>query len=192
MFLRFLKILLYVFFWFLFPTIFKGKRNIPKGKVIFICNHTSNVDPIIVELSCWKEKFYLSKKELFKNKLVGGILKNMNTIPIDRGKTDLNAIKMSLKILNKGKALVIFPEGTRNKTNETLGEVKAGAAMFAIKAKAPIVPIWIKKKAKLFRFNVLQFGKPFTLEEFYDQKLNNTVLNQAGKIIGEKLLKNRF
>jgi 1-acyl-sn-glycerol-3-phosphate acyltransferase len=192
MLLRFLKVLLYVFIWILFPTIFKGKRNIPKGKVIFVCNHTSNMDCIIVEMSAWKEKFYLAKKELFKSKLVGGFLKRMNTIPIERGKTDLTAIKTSLKLLNKEKAIVIFPEGTRNKTNEALGEVKSGAAMFAIKAKAPIVPIWIKKKPRIFCLNYLRFGKPFTLEQFYDKKLDNEVLDQAGQIIGEKLLENKI
>lgn len=192
MLLRFLKVLLYVFIWLMFPTIYKGKKNIPKGRTIFICNHTSNIDSIIVEMSCWKEKHYLAKKELYRAKFVGGFLKKMNTIPIERGKTDLTAIKTCLKLLNKEKALVIFPEGTRNKTEEALGEVKSGAAMFAIKAKAPIVPIWIKKKPRLFCLNTLRFGKPFTLEQFYDKKLNNEVLDEAGKIIGEKLLENKI
>ncbi|MDD4111239.1 MAG: lysophospholipid acyltransferase family protein [Clostridia bacterium] len=192
MLLRLLKVILYVFLWIMYPTIYKGKKNIPKGKVIFISNHTSNADPIIVEMSAWKEKFYLVKKELYKNKFIGGFWKRMNTIPIDRGKTDLSAIKAALKVLNRGKSLVIFPEGTRNKTGEELGAVKSGAAMLAIKAKSPIVPIWIKKKPRLFCPNSLRYGKPFTLEQFYDKKLDSEVLNQAGKIIAEKLLENKY
>lgn len=192
MLLKFLKVILYPILWLIYPTIFKGKENIPEGRAIFICNHTSNVDAIFVELSSWKDKYYLSKKELFKNKFAGGFLKRINAIPIERGKIDLTAIKTCLKLLNKEKALVIFPEGTRNKTEEALGEVKSGAAMFAIKSKAPIVPIWIKKKYKIFHTNTLRFGKPFTLEEFYDKKLDNEMLDKAGKIIAEKMLENRI
>lgn len=77
-------------------------------------------------------------------------MKFVHAIPIDRGKTDLNAIKLSMRVLNDEKVLTIFPEGTRNKTEQELSEVKAGAAMFAIKTKTPIVPVWIKKKPKVF------------------------------------------
>ena len=119
-------------------------------------------------------------------------MRQMRTIPIQRGKLDLTATKSALKVLKQGKGLVIFPEGTRNKTDKTLGSIKAGAAMFAIKSQSPIVPIWIKKKPKLFRCNVLQYGKPFILEEFYDKKLNAETLEKASKIIETKLLENKI
>lgn len=192
MLLKFLKVILYIFIKIFFPTSYKGKNNIPKGRAIFICNHTSNVDPILIELSSWKEKYYLAKKELFKNKFVGGFLKRINTIPIERGKTDIGAIKNSLRILNNEKGLVIFPEGTRNKNGESEGSIKVGAAMFAIKSKSPIVPVWIKKKPRLFRFNVLKYGEPFTLEEFYDKKLDNETLEKAGEIIEKKFFENKI
>lgn len=191
MLLRFVKIVLYVFLRCLYPTSFRGKKNIPKGRVVFICNHTSNVDPILVELSSWKNKFYLAKKELYRNKVIGGFLKRLNTIPIDREKTDFNAIKNALKVLNKEKALVIFPEGTRNKEQKE-APIKAGAAMLAIKSKSPIVPIWIKNKPRLFRFNKLRYGEAFTLEEFYDKKLDSETLEKAGNIIEKKFLENKF
>lgn len=119
-------------------------------------------------------------------------MKFVNAIPVDRGKTDLNAIKLSMRVLNDEKVLTIFPEGTRNKTEQELSEVKAGAAMFAIKTKTPIVPVWIKKKPKVFRPNTLRFGKAFTLEEFYDQKLTAEVMEKAGQKIAEKLLENKI
>jgi hypothetical protein len=49
-----------------------------------------------------------------------------------------------------------------------------------------------KEKTKVFRFNVLRFGKPFTLEQFYDKKLDSEVLNEAGEIIAEKMLENKI
>ena len=191
MFLIILKILLYPWVWLMFPTVFKGNKNIPKGKCIFVCNHTSNVDPVLMILSTWRKQYFLAKKELFKCWFMRLVMKIAHGICIDRGKTDLKAIKESIKVLNEGKILTIFPEGTRNKTCSELGEVKAGAAMFAIKTKTPIIPVWISKKPKLFRPNKLVFGKPFTLEEFYNKKLDSQLLEEGGKIIGQKLLENK-
>lgn len=119
-------------------------------------------------------------------------MKFANAISIDRKKTDIKAMKTSIKVLNKGKVLTIFPEGTRNKTEEDLSEVKAGAGMFAIKTKTPIVPVWIKKKPRPFMPNTLQFGKPFTLDEFYDQKLNSETMEKVGEIVAQKLLENKI
>ncbi len=192
MLMSFLKFLLYIPFWIMFPTFFKGKKNVPKGKVIFVANHRSNMDIVVLNMALLRNQKMLAKKELFKNKLVGGFFKRMGCIPVDRGQTDLNAIKLSLNVLKKGKILTIFPEGTRNRTNAELGEVKTGACMLAIKAKSPIVPVWIKKKPKLFCFNVLRFGKPFTLEEFYNSKLDKNTLNSAGEILEKKILENKF
>ena len=186
-----LKVILYPIIWLLFPTIFKKTKNIPKGRAIFICNHKSNIDPIILILSTWRKQFFLAKKELFKNKFLKLVMKIANAIPIDRGKTDLSAIKKGINVLNKGNILTIFPEGTRNKTESELSEIKAGAALFAIKTKTPIVPIWIEKKPRIFRLNSVKFGTPFYLEEFYNQKLDAEKLDKASLIIAEKLLINK-
>lgn len=186
-----LKVILYPIIWLLFPTIFKKTKNIPKGRAIFICNHKSNIDPIILILSTWRKQFFLAKKELFKNKFLKLVMKIANAIPIDRGKTDLSAIKKGINVLNKGNILTIFPEGTRNKTESELSEIKAGAALFAIKTKTPIIPIWIEKKPRIFRLNSIKFGTPFYLEEFYNQKLDAEKLDKASLIIAEKLLINK-
>lgn len=190
--LVFFKILLYIPIWLLFPTIFKGTKNIPKKNAIFVCNHRSNVDAILLVMSTWRKQKFLAKKELFKSKFFGGILKSFGAIPIDRQKTDLNAIKLSLNVLKKGKILTIFPEGTRNKSDLDLGEVKTGACMLAVKSHSPIVPIWIKKKPKPFCLNVIKFGKPFYLDAFYDRKLDKDALNDAGEILSQKILENKI
>lgn len=192
MFLNIVKFLVFPFAWFLFPTVYKGTRNIPKGKAIFVCNHTSNADPVVLVMSTWRKQYFLAKKELFKNWFMRGLMKFAHAFPIERGKTDLKAMKTSIKVLNNNNVLTIFPEGTRNKTEADLSEVKAGAAMFAIKTKTPIVPVWIKKKPLPFRPNTLRFGKAFTLEEFYDQKLTAEVLEKAGQKVAEKLLENKI
>lgn len=171
-----------------FPTKIVGKKNIPKGACIISSNHTSNMDAVVFAVNTWEKKYYLAKKELFKNKVFGGFLKSLGAIKIDRQANDITAIKQCLKVLKDNKKLFIFPEGTRVKNeNMELGEVKHGVAMFAVKAKVPIVPMFITKKPKIFRRNKIFIGEPFELQEFYGKKLASEELDSAGDIVAEKM-----
>ena len=172
----------------LYPTKFIGKKHIPKGACIIASNHTSNMDVVNLATHTWEKKYYLAKKELFKSKFSGKILKIWGGIPIDRQGNDLGAIKESLKVLKNGKKLVIFPEGTRQQNEDmSLGEVKQGATMIAIKAKVPIVPMFILQKPRAFRKNKVFVGQPFELEEFYGKKLSAEELENASKIVEDKI-----
>ena len=172
----------------LFPTKIIGKKNIPKGACILSCNHTSNMDAVIFAVKTWEKKYYLAKKELFENKFVGFFLKKFGGIRIDRQANDVTAIKNCLKVLKDNKKLFIFPEGTRvHNENMELGEVKQGVAMFAIKAKVPIVPMFILRQPKIFRRNKIFIGKPFTLEEFYGKKLDSIELEKASELVALKM-----
>lgn len=180
MFFWFVKILAFIPFWILFPTKIKKFAKIPKGKCIFVANHRSNIDPLIMLNVFWREQNIVAKKELYKNKVFSLVLKGMKTIPINREKVELSTVKHCLTVLKKNKILTIFPEGTRNKTNNILGEIKEGAGLFAIKGNAPIVPIWIKKKPRPFCLNTIYVGEPFVLTK--------DDLDDSSKIIAEKLL----
>ncbi len=172
----------------LYPAKFHNKKNIPKGPCIIACNHTSNLDAVLLVIHTWEKKYYLAKKELFKGKCFGGFLKLMGAVKIDRQGTDVTAIKKSLKILKDGKKLVVFPEGTRvNNENMELGEIKQGVAMFAVKGKVPIVPMFISRKPKLFRKTHFFVGEPFTLEEFYGKKLDSEELEKASECVAQKM-----
>jgi 1-acyl-sn-glycerol-3-phosphate acyltransferase len=97
-----------------------------------------------------------------------------------------------MKALKENKKLFIFPEGTRLKDDtKDLGELKSGLALIAIKTKTPIVPIWIKKRPKLFRKSVYVIGKPFELSEFYGQKLDEETLKKANEIVKQKMLEQK-
>lgn len=189
---HFVQILLTIPVRMCFPAKFIGKQNIPKGACIISSNHTSNLDAVLLAVHTWEKKFYVAKKELFKNKLFGSFLKSVGAIKIDRQSTDVGAIKNCMKTLKEGKKLVIFPEGTRHENeNMELGEVKHGVAMFAIKAKVPVVPMFIAKKPRFWRKTTVVIGEPFTLEKFYGKKLDNETLTEASAIIAEKMEKLR-
>lgn len=183
------RILLYIPLSILHPTFIKGRKNMPKGKAILSCNHRSNWDIALYMLHTSRRPKIMAKKELFKNKFMGGIVKSMGGFPIDREGNDMQAIKLCFKTLKDGKQLFVFPEGTRLKDQtKEIGELKSGMAMIAIKTKTPIVPIWIEQKPRLFRKSVYHIGKPFELDEFYGKKLDEQTLNQANDIVKEKML----
>lgn len=170
----------------LYPTKLIGKKQIPKGKCIIASNHRSNMDVVLLAVNTWEKKYYLAKKELFKGKFKSALFKSFGAIKIDRGASDVGAIKSALSVLKKDKKLVIFPEGTRNNDGEMHG-IKQGIAMLAIKGQSPIVPMYIAKKAKAFRRNKIFFGQPFTLEQFYTTRLTTEVLKLATEIIETKM-----
>ena len=177
---RFLYLISYPFLRLFLPCKVVNRKNyLKKQPAIVVCNHLSNLDVIYLVSYIYEKKYFLAKKELFNTKIKNKFLRHVGGIPIDRNSSDITAMKNCLNVLKKGKKLVIFPEGTRNKQNTDLQEVKNGSVMFAIKARVPIIPMRIEKRGKWFRRNKLIIGESFELSEFYGQKLTSEVLDQA-------------
>ena len=149
----------------LFPLRVKGRKNLKvEGGKVLVSNHFSNLDPFLLYFcfNPFKGVKFLAKKELSKNKLFGWFLKTLGAIFIDRGTTDIKAMKEVSKQLKKGRTVIIFAEGTRNKTEgEDLQELKGGAVFFATSASAQIVPAIILHRPKLFRFNKFIIGEAY-------------------------------
>lgn len=185
---RFLKIICWPILLLILPTRLKNRKNIKKGKnYIFVCNHTTNLDIVLLVQNIHRRQYILAKKELFSSKFKSWFLKKMHAVPIDRQNLDLHAVKTCMTLLKNGETLTIFPEGTRNKTSVDLQAVKNGTAMFAIKSGVEILPIRIAKRPRFFRFNTITFGEPFSLNDFAGQRLTKDVLDEASKIITEKM-----
>ena len=159
------------------PTRIINRHNFPKRKqkkgFIVACNHFSNFDPILLDVKFGRKSNFLAKKELFKNKFVGGLLKRLGGISIDRQSNDITAFKNAMQVLKNNKPLGIFPEGTRNKGDDTanMQEAKSGAIVFASKASVPIIPMVIYRRPKLFRSNKILVGEPFYVEGANPKKL---------------------
>jgi len=165
-----------------------GKKNMPKGNFIGVCNHYSNFDVMIINVKV-KKFHYLAKKEMFKNKFVGWYLKRIGGYPVDRQKTDIDAIKHSIKTINSGKYFMVFPEGTRNKTAdiEHMQEMKQGAIMLASKTGKPIVPMLIEKPPKMFRRNRLIIGEPMEIIGENPKKLTKEEMDKNAEILQKRL-----
>lgn len=145
-----------------------GKENIPKdGSYIFASNHRSYADPVLISLPVRVPFSFMAKEELFKqNIFFTFLIKRLGAFPVTRGKGDTSAIDMSIKCLNKGRNLVIFPEGTRSKDGR-VGKGKTGVALIAAIAQVPVIPVGIIFEGKL-RFRkkvVVKFGKAISPTE---------------------------
>lgn len=180
-----MKILTWIPFVILFPCKMIGKKKLPKGKVIIVSNHKSNLDYVYIFTKLWRKQYVLSKESLYKNWFARMFFRSCCGIPVDRENVKLSTIKESLTVLKKEKILTIFPEGTRNKTNEPLLEFKAGASVFAVRSGAPVVPMYIIKKGKIFRRNVVVVGEPIYFDSSFKGEDGTARANQ---IIRDKMI----
>ena len=153
----------------------EGREHIPaKGAFIFAANHSSYLDPFLLAAASCRTLHFITRDKVLKYPVLGWILKHSNTIPVKRHGVDLGAIKDSLRLLAKGKALGIFPEGTRTKDRK-LKRAKSGVGMLVYMAKVPVVPAYIEgafdampRRPKTFKRHPVKvyIGKPvyFTKE----------------------------
>ncbi|MBF0216756.1 MAG: 1-acyl-sn-glycerol-3-phosphate acyltransferase [Candidatus Omnitrophica bacterium] len=121
-----------------------GVENIPsEGAFILAANHASYLDPLVLIAVSPRRLHFIARETLFSATLLGWVVRHIETISLKRGGRDKGAVKAALKLLHKGGALGLFPEGTRSKTRE-LKRARPGIGMFAAKAKVPVVPVYIE------------------------------------------------
>ena len=172
-----------------YPSKIYNKENIPEGSAVIICNHFSIADVVYIAKIYNKDISFLGKEEVFKKKIIGKLLKSCGGIPINRDNPDVKSMLSAIKILKNGHKLVIFPEGTRNKLGYGRPmSIKGGSAVFAVKAKCPIVPIMMVKKARVFRKNHIYVGEPFELPQFYGVKITDKEIEEMDDIILSKMI----
>ncbi len=148
-----------------------GAENIPAtGPIIVATNHISNFDPFVVGGALQRPVHFMAKEELFKNPVLSAIIKYLGAFPVRRGASDRNAIRMAINLLEEGKVIGLFPEGTRSKTG-VLGQAEPGLAMIAAKAGATIVPAAIIGTNRVFQDGhglpcfEIHFGNPITVDK---------------------------
>lgn len=163
-----------------YPITVIGYHNLPQNSsYILASNHLSNMDPMLIGLSCRRRISYLAKEELFKNKIFAWILYHVGAFPVKRESADIGAIKEAIKRLKQGCPLVIFPEGTRQPVTDK-NEVHSGISLIAVKSGVPVVPVLIKnsdkvmpKGDKFLKRNevIITFGQPkrYTKGDSYPQ-----------------------
>ncbi len=143
----------------------EGKENLPQGACVIMGNHRAWVDPFFLALCARdREIRFMGKKELWGNKLFAWIASQVRGIPVDRGNADMASIRMSMTVLKAGHTLGIFPEGTRSKGNGML-PLQGGASLLALRAKCPVIPVYIDGGYKLFHKVTVRVGEPVEMDD---------------------------
>lgn len=161
MFYKIARFLVKIFMHIMYSIHYEGVENIPTGQgYILVCNHRSLMDPLFIGIKLKPRLYFMAKAELFSFKPFGFILKHLGAFPVNRGKGDTFAIDHSIEIIEQGKVLAIFPEGTRSKNGKT-SRAKSGTAVIAHKTGADIFACGISYEGKLsFRKHVtVRFGR---------------------------------
>lgn len=168
------------------------RENLPSsGRVIVCCNHLSMKDPILLTaISNQRQIHYMSKAELFKNRLLGFILRALGAFPVNRGKGDTQAINTAARLLEQEQIVGIFIEGTRSKTGELL-QPKSGTAVLAHSSTAPILPVCITGKGRnaprLFHRVVISCGELITPEELGIAEASASEYRRASRYVMQKI-----
>lgn len=144
-----------------------------EGPVLVAPVHVSLLDPPVVGCDCPRQINFMAKKELFKNPLFGRLLRSVGAFPVARGEGDTAAIRGAIEILQQGRCVLIFPEGTRG-DGESFGEIKPGIAMLAKRSGAVVMPVGIhgtqlrlgkgSRRLRLAKITVV-FGRPLKYSE---------------------------
>ncbi|MCM8758753.1 MAG: 1-acyl-sn-glycerol-3-phosphate acyltransferase [Candidatus Omnitrophica bacterium] len=132
-----------------------GKENMPsKGRFIIAANHASYLDPPLIGYICPRPIAYFTKQEQIKG-FFGALIRRLGAIPVSRTSKTTSDIKSAISVLQKGKSLLIFPEGTRSRTGKFL-PARPGIGFIIHKTGLPVLPIFIKGS-----FRAMPPGKNF-------------------------------
>jgi 1-acyl-sn-glycerol-3-phosphate acyltransferase len=121
----------------------KGRGNIPRaGALVIASNHASFWDPPLVGAAVPRELHFLAKEELFSSRVLGPMIRSVNSIPIRRGAADLSGLTRAIETVKRGGALLVFPEGSRMRDG-ALHPARPGIGLIAVQGDARIVPCYV-------------------------------------------------
>src|SRR5919109_2075982 len=125
-----------------------GTEHVPEGGVILASNHRSFLDPFAIGCCIGRPIYFVAKRELFKNPILGWLLNCLGAFPIRRGQSDEESMATALALLEREQAVVIFPEGTRIRTG-SLARPKRGVGRLALQSGKPVVPIAVTNSERV-------------------------------------------
>lgn len=174
-----------------------GERIFPEGGGLVASNHSSFLDPPFVGLSCPVDVEFLARATLFNNRFFGYLIKKTHAHPVKAGRENVSAIKKVIELIEDGKKVLIFPEGTR--THEgALQKGQIGVGMIVMRTRCFVIPTYIhgtyeiwnrnRKFPKIFGKTACVIGKPlyFNFDENEDRKvLQQKIADDIMKAISE-------
>ncbi len=180
------------FFPLLYRVHIRGQEHVPEGGAILSGNHVSYLDPMIMWVVAPRKVHFMAKAELFEEGFLSWLLPRLWTFPVKRGQADREAIATATDLLRSGELVGIFPEGTRRRDVEGVGEMHSGAAFLALRSGCPIVPFGIAgtqeampEGARFPRFPkvAIVYGEPIYPEDFPEGSRKERVEKMTAAVV---------
>jgi 1-acyl-sn-glycerol-3-phosphate acyltransferase len=174
-----------------------GIENVPlEGPLVIASNHLNDADPGIIATNFPRRIIYLAKIELFKVPVLGSFMRAYGALPVRRNEADLAALRRAAEVLDEGKVVCIFPEGTRSAGEARMKEAWPGAALIALRSNAPVLPIALTGSQELAlprmflrplrRYEVqMKVGAPFYLPR--PARINSEAAREGTRLIMEHI-----
>lgn len=156
--LRLLRPAVIDFAWGLFKVLGRirthGRERVPQhGGVLILANHTSDCDPVAVQIACPRHVEFMAKSELFEMPSIRGFMRWWGSFPVRRGEPDRGALKHAIDALKAGRCVCIFPEGQLSETGELI-PILPGAMLVARRAGCTVICLGLTGTR-----NVMPYGR---------------------------------
>lgn len=170
-----------------------GAENEPQTGGLIVCsNHTSMLDVIVLAIVLRRQLRYLAKAELFRVPLLSAVIRSCGAYSVDRGGSDVAAIKKTISLLREGESVGIFPQGHRYRGVSPRGtEIHYGVGMAAYHSQAAVLPVFIRTKnykMRLFGRKEVVVGRPLTFEELAFTGGSTAEYRRASELIFSRIL----
>ena len=174
----------------------RGVERVPmEGPLILVSNHLNLADPPLLAASLPRKVHFMVKDDLYFSPRGGVFIRAYGAFPVRRGKPDRRALREALRLLEEGKVVGMFPEGTRN-PDRKLQRGQGGTALLATLSGAPILPVGIAGTEKIRgvyevvverpRITV-NIGEPFRLPREGDlEELTDIIMRRIAELLPEE------
>ena len=174
--------------WCFYTLIFRAKarglENFPKDQnCILYGNHISAWDPLtIAHFYRINEIHFMAKESLFRVPVLRAIVKGLHAFPVNRGSSDMAAMRTAMQVLREGHVLGIFPEGTRQQGGPVTN-IETGVAVLALKSKVPLIPVLVGGKYTFFGRIRAVVGEAVPLDDLREKRTDAETLDEVKRRI---------
>ncbi len=185
---RVAKALLAVCYWLNGARVF-GRENVPEDQAFLnVSNHISHGDPPAISWAFPRQITYIAKEAFARNWFTRNLFRGLGAVFLDRGGSDMTAMRTAINVLKNGQVVAIYPEGKRH-LDQQMGEFKNGAAFIATRCRVRVLPVAVINTGDFFRFwkrNILvRFGE--TLPVCTEPRITGEVLEEQTALYRQKI-----
>jgi 1-acyl-sn-glycerol-3-phosphate acyltransferase len=161
------------------------------GPSLVVCNHTCSADPMFILGACRVPISFVVAREHYVMPFIHWVLSGIGSVPVRRGGMDPVALRNSLRALERGQTLCLYPEGNLSSVvRGRLGTAKPGIGYLALKTRLPVFPVYVHGGPRTdellaswvyptHRAATVFFGPPVDLSDFLERPLGRRVIEEA-------------